>query len=393
VSDARTGDVRRLGRRAEFNGLRGVWILAIVLYHATNERFVRGALIGVDMFFLLSGFLITALLLDEYSNTGRISLRNFYMRRILRLFPALLLFLAGCLAIYVRVHGDLRDLMTRFLLATGLYFANIAESTGHSLYWAHTWTLSAEEQFYLVWPALLIVLFRSRLSRPQIVAATVGLALTSAVLRAAFWRYGPMAGNDQFAYYNPATHADSLLLGCALGQLFAWNLIPSSPRWRTPLQVTAAGCGLIMVGVTALVNPRSPWLYQGGLLLIIVLTCFFFIGCFDENPSWPFRPLRWAPFVYIGQISYGLYLWNPVFLFNYPGDALHPVVGVALALGVSVLSFHLVEAPALRLKSRFATVRHQKPVVVEPASPPRHASDVTSAAATTPRASTSGGAT
>ena len=382
MSDARTGNVRRLGRRPEFNGLRGVWILAIVLYHATSERFVRGALIGVDMFFLVSGFLITALLLDEYSNRGRISLRNFYMRRILRLGPGLVVFLAGCVAIYFRVHGDLRDLMTRFLLATSLYFANFAESTGHTLYWAHTWTLSAEEQFYLIWPALLIVLFRCRLSRPQIVAATVGLALTSAVLRAVMWRYGPMAGDDQFAYYNPATHADSLLFGCALGQLYAWNLIPSSPRWRNALQGVALVSACVMVGVTALVDPRSAWLYQGGLLLLIVLTCFFFIGCFDDNPIWPFRPLRWAPFVYIGQISYGLYLWNPVFLFNYPGDALNPVVGVALAFAVSIASFHLVEAPALRLKARFTTVRHQRPVVVEPA-PVDRSSEVTRPAMTT----------
>jgi peptidoglycan/LPS O-acetylase OafA/YrhL len=389
VSDARQGAVRRLGRRPEFNGLRGIWILAIIVFHASGGRYAVGAVVGVDMFFVLSGFLITALLLDEFSNRGRISLRAFYVRRGLRLFPAFAVFLLVCLAIYFRVEGDLRDLMGRFLVANGLYFANIAESTGHHLYWAHTWTLSAEEQFYLLWPAALIVLFRLRLSRPQIVGATVGLALLSSVLRYVLWNHGPYQENIDFAYYNPATHADSLLLGCALGQLYAWNLLPSSGRARRILYWLAIASGAALAVFTGFGHPQSPLLFEGGLVLVVVASAVFFIGCFDDKPRWPFRVFRWRPLAYVGEISYGLYLWNPVFLFNYPGTAFPPLVGVACAFAVAIVSFHVVEVPALRLKPRFTPVPHQRPVVVEPAPLPPGTRTATSPTSTTSRANTS----
>ncbi|MEP6976918.1 MAG: acyltransferase [Thermoleophilia bacterium] len=185
--------------------------------------------VGVDLFFVLSGFLITALLLEEWDSAGRISLRRFYVRRALRLFPALGLFLLACLAIYARVDGGLQTLMGRFLLATTFYVANIVQAGGTQLYWAHTWSLSAEEQFYVVWPALLILLLRSRAPRGLVAGVTGGLFVAASALRVILWHV-PYVGDVGAVLYSPFTHADGLLLGCLLGQLYAWDLLPRGER-------------------------------------------------------------------------------------------------------------------------------------------------------------------
>jgi peptidoglycan/LPS O-acetylase OafA/YrhL len=379
---------RPLGRRPRLNGLRGVAILMIVGFHATRERYLPGGFVGVDLFFVLSGFLITALLLEEWDSAGRISLRRFYVRRALRLFPALGLFLLACLAIYARVDGSLQTLMGRFLLATTFYVANIVQAGGTELYWAHTWSLSAEEQFYVVWPALLILLLRSRAPRGVVVGVTGGLFAAASALRVVLW-HGPFAGDVGAALYSPFTHADGLLLGCLLGQLFIWDLLPRAEWWRRGVAVAAAVSAVLLAVVLATVHPAADWLYDGGYSLIVLAGGAILLTALDERVAAPVRALGWRPLTYTGQISYALYLWNPLFLFNYPGSAFNPVVGVVLAYAVSAASFRFVETPALRLKSRFAGVRHQAAVVVEPASLPGHASTASSPTSTRSRTNTS----
>jgi peptidoglycan/LPS O-acetylase OafA/YrhL len=379
---------RPLGRRPRLNGLRGVAILMIVAFHGTHERYVPGGFVGVDVFFVLSGFLITALLLDEWESTGRISLRRFCVRRALRLFPALGVFLLACLAIYARVGGGLQTLMGRFLLATTFYVANIVQAGGTQLYWAHTWSLSAEEQFYVVWPALLILMLGSRAPRPLVAGVTAGLFVVASALRVVLW-HGPYAGDVGAALYSPFTHADGLLLGCLLGQLYTWDLLPPGERWRR-LVVVAAGVSVVLLAVLlATVHPAAHWLYQGGYSLVVLASGAILLAALDDRAALPVRALAWRPLTYTGEISYALYLWNPLFLFNYPGSAFSPVVGVVLAYTVSAVSFRFVETPALRLKSRFAGVRHQAAVVVEPASLPGQARVPSSPTSTRSRANTS----
>lgn len=379
---------RPLGRLPRLNGLRGVAILMIVAFHATHERYVPGGFVGVDVFFVLSGFLITALLLDEWESAGRISLRRFYVRRVLRLFPALGVFLLVCLAIYARVDDGLQTLMGRFILATTLYVANIVQAGGTQLYWAHTWSLSAEEQFYVVWPALLILLLRSRAPRSLVAGVTAGLFVTASALRVILW-HGPYAGDVGAVLYSPFTHADGLLLGCLLGQLYAWDLLPRGERWRRGVALAAAVSAVLLAIVLATVHPATRWLYDGGYSLVVLAAGAILLAALDERPSLPVRALAWRPLTYTGEISYALYLWNPLFLFNYPGTTFNPVVGVALAYAVSAASFRFVETPALRLKSRFAGVRHQAAVVVEPASLPGQTSTTSSPTSTRSRTNTS----
>jgi peptidoglycan/LPS O-acetylase OafA/YrhL len=361
--------VQRLGRRSLLNGLRGLAILMVLAFHAARGRALLGGYAGVDLFFVLSGFLITTLLIDEFATTARISLPKFYARRALRLFPALAPFLIASLVIFVRVHGDLRALMGRFLLATTFYCANFFEAHGHLLYWAHTWSLSAEEQFYLLWPALLILLLRSRLPPRAIAATTAVIFLLASLARVVAWRYGPQAGDSRFAFYSPFTHADGLVLGCLLGQLFAWNLLPEGKLARRVFGGASLAALAYLVGVFVRIPQSSAILYEGGFTLIAVACALLLLEALQPSPLGLFRLLEWRPLRYTGEISYGLYIWNPVFLFNYPGTAFNPVVATVLTFAVAAASFRWVEAPALRFKRRFAPASHQVEVVIEPAAP------------------------
>jgi len=360
---------KRLGRRPRLNGLRGLAILMVMAFHAARGRVLLGGFIGVDLFFVLSGFLITTLLIDEFAATARISLRKFYARRALRLFPALVPFLAACLLILVRVHGDLRALMARFLLATAFYCANLFEAYGHLLYWAHTWSLSEEEQFYLLWPALLILLLRSRLTPRAIATTTAAIFLLASLARIVAWRYGPHAGDSRFGFFSPFTHADGLVLGCLLGQLFAWDLLPEGKRAHRVLGTASLASLAYLVAAFVRISQSSAFLYEGGFTLIAVACALLLLEALRPSPLGLFRLLDWRPLRYTGEISYGLYIWNPVFLFNYPGSAFNPVVGIGLTFAAAAMSFRWIETPALRFKSRFAPTPHQAAVVIEPAAP------------------------
>jgi peptidoglycan/LPS O-acetylase OafA/YrhL len=342
-------------------------MLMVLAFHATRQATFTGAFVGVEMFFVLSGFLITTLLIDEFASAGRVSLTKFYARRALRLFPALILFLGACLVIYARVNGGLETLMTRFLVATTFYCANLFEAFGHHLYWAHTWSLSAEEQYYLVWPILLVIMLRARLSPRLIVLLTAAAFVAASIPRIILWRYGAHHEDVAFVFYSPFTHADGLLLGCLLGELYAWDLLPSGEAWRRAVGAGAVASLAISVVVLFTLSRDSAALYDGGYSLVFLSCAVLILGCIERDPARPLRLLEWRPLTYTGEISYGLYLWNPLFLFNYPGSAINPFIAVVLSVGVAAASFRWVEKPALQLKSRFTPVRHQQPVVVEPA--------------------------
>ena len=342
----------------------------VLAFHASRQSAFPGAYVGVEIYFVLSGFLITALLIDEFATNGRISFPKFYARRALRLFPAIVPFLLACLAIYVRVHDELRAQMARYLFATVFYCANIFEAYGHPLYWAHTWSLSAEEQFYLLWPALLVVLLWSRLPPRAVAGVTFAVLVAAALARVVAWNIGAHQGDSRFGFYSPFTHADGLLIGCLLGELYAWNLLPVAGRLRAAIRLSGLPALGVVIAVLFAVPSDSRFLYEGGFTLATVACALVVLGALEEEPQPPFRLLGWRPLRYVGEISYALYIWNPLFLFNYPGSAINPVLGTALTFAAAAASFHWIEIPALRLKRRFAPVPHQADVVVEPAPLP-----------------------
>src|SRR5262245_4168116 len=206
----------KLGYRPALDGLRGIAIALVVGFHAF--RWPANGALGVDLFFVLSGFLITTLLLEEHRSFGRIGLRRFYVRRVRRLYPALLLLLLALVAVTLAAGGfPSLDSPPAIGVASALtYTANVVVAASPSHVPAgmvHLWSLAAEEQFYVVWPLLIVLLLRWRSMR-LLATSLVVLLLLAIAYRLRLALAGASIGR---LYYGPDTHADSLLVGCAVG--------------------------------------------------------------------------------------------------------------------------------------------------------------------------------
>jgi peptidoglycan/LPS O-acetylase OafA/YrhL len=352
------------------DGLRAVAVLAVIIYHF---GLLPGGYLGVDLFFVLSGFLITSLLIREWDRRrGYISFRDFYLRRVLRLFPAL-----GCvIAVTVALIGALelsRPPSNRQYVAgtlEGLPFvvtfvgnwARALDPASSLGVLGHTWSLAIEEQFYLLWPALFVLLMRHRLSRALMALSLALIAVAEMVYRVAmsFAGYG---GNR--IYYGTDTHSDGLLIGCAIA---FWLASHQSTR----VYQTAGG---LRKGVTVLATAALAILFVLGNLSrapieipLAVLACGAVLaGAVTEQlPVFLERLLSCDGAVLIGRRSYGLYLWH--YIVFRTASALYPaeVLGfrrivTAVIVGalfittfiVTELSYRFIELPALRLKRRF----------------------------------------
>jgi peptidoglycan/LPS O-acetylase OafA/YrhL len=351
--------------RPALDGLRALAVLAVLAYHFPMP-FLEGGFLGVDLFFVLSGFLITTLLYVEWEETGAIRLGAFYGRRALRLFPGLVAcLLVGLLAVHLVGDADLveRSRTGALSAATGalsaaFYVANWMRAThGNDALgvFNHTWSLSVEEQFYILWPVLLWTLLRSgRTSRHITTILTLALVL-SIVWRLMLWGEGASFAR---LYNGSDAHADPLLLGCLLA---IWRRNHSARP--TTLMVTVAAVALCAAVVLA--RPDASYMYLG-VLTLLALACAVLIAAVDQPVSG--GRLAWLlslpPLAVIGRLSYSLYLWH------YPVDhlirrtALNKVwqllLDIALSFLLAFLSYTYVERPFLRLK------RHLEPVPVRP---------------------------
>ena len=353
MSDIQQASSWRLGYRPALDGLRGIAVLLVMASHADLPGFRLGGGTGVTMFFVLSGFLITALLVEEQSDTGRVNLRAFYRRRLFRLLPALVVFLAGALA----MGWGTGDHATAALL----YVANWVRAGGGNLGdLGHTWSLAIEEQFYVIWP----VLFMALAKRPAwlLRLAVVGTIL-SAVSRTMIVIGGNQAAMDR-VYFGSDTRADAILAGCILGLIIARGRHLSVPRWLV------ATAGLALAVVTGIAAGQSSF-YQWGLTLATVASTII-IARVAVRPAGSSRILEWSGLVRTGRLSYGLYLWHwPIMLVASRTMAAGPgqvAVTFALSFLMAVASSRLVEEPMRRLgrhKSRTAIVLERHPVCPE----------------------------
>lgn len=349
-----------LGYQPALDGLRALAVLGVLLYHA-RVSWAPGGFLGVDAFFVLSGFLITSLLVDEWRKHGRLDLRAFWARRARRLLPALVLVViaVGVYALFVarpdeldRIRGDafgsLLYVANWRQLFESSYFARLATPSPLR----HTWSLGIEEQWYLVWPlALLLALRFARERRWVVIGLTVALAVGSACLMALLFN----AGDPSRVYYGTDTRAQALLVGAALA------LLVMRPR-RRPRQsgATAGMIGLEVVGIIAVVYlgwlwthvaDTSTWMYSGGFLVEAVA-----VAALIAAVTKPYSPilgplLSIAPLRAIGRISYGVYLWHwPVYVYLTPArtgldDPALLLVRLAATFALAVLSYRLVEQP------------------------------------------------
>ena len=351
--------------RPGLDGVRAVAVLAVLLYHG-QVGWARGGFVGVDIFFVLSGFLITGLLLAEWRHWGSLDLRRFWLRRARRLLPALLLVLVavslGAAAFASPAErGALRGdaLATlgyvanwRFVLSNQSYFAQYDEPSPLR----HMWSLGIEEQFYLLFPLLLLALLTLGLRRRGL-AVVLGLgAVTSAALAVAL--YTPGADPSRI-YYGTDTRLEALLVG-AVAAVLARERVRTRPAAYLSMagrDVPLPGRGSIglfaLAGLAAVViaaRDNAGWLYEGGFLVVAVLAVLVVVAAADDR-STTARLLSWEPLRRVGLISYGLYLWHwPVYVALTPdrvgvtGPAL-----LALRLAVTGLlavgSYVLVERP------------------------------------------------
>jgi peptidoglycan/LPS O-acetylase OafA/YrhL len=316
------------------DGLRALAIGLVLVDHVSGDRFAGGG-IGVAIFFVLSGYLITSILAAEHGRTGSIGLRLFYARRALRLWPALLVMLGVTVAL---------GASARSAAIAATYLTDVANIFGRGVYpYGHTWSLAVEEQFYLVWPLVLILLLKADLK----VAGWLALALAGlSVVACATWTAVQIAstGTIGLGVFNPVLQGHGLLIGCALALL--------GGRWRLPrpravvLTATGAQVGVAILG-SVLVGSHLAVLWNVSSELLTVL---LIVGIRELTSGLYVLP----PVVWLGRRSYAVYLWHlPLILIFGAMQLWHPtVLAIAATVVAAELSARFVEAPFLRWKAR-----------------------------------------
>jgi peptidoglycan/LPS O-acetylase OafA/YrhL len=338
--------------RPGLDGLRAIAVASVFLYHSRID-WLPGGFLGVDLFFVLSGYLITSLLLVEWEARNQIDLRRFWLRRARRLLPALVVVVLGSLILAsIFARGDLARTRSD-VVSSLLYYANWHQIIANHSYFnlmgnpsllQHTWSLGVEEQFYIVWPLLLVpgLVLVGRRRLPMIVIA--GIAASAALM----WILYTNPSNPSRVYYGTDTRAFLLLMGILLA--LVWPRIEGLGRRALPV--------LELLGIAALVGSVllflqmqdfNPTLYQGGDLAAAF--CFTVLIAAVAHPRLGIgQALGVAPLRWIGERSYGIYLWHWPIVLLVAGVNARPSPGVvvgeaAIVVAAAALSYRYVEQP------------------------------------------------
>ena len=349
---------RPLGYQPALDGLRAVAVALVFAYHLGYSG-VAGGYIGVEVFFVLSGWLVCALLMNEHQRTGGIALRSFWVRRARRLLPAVVVVTAGTLVVTSFVQPERLAGLRGQGVAALAYHLNWRLIVDHQSYFEaaggpsaleHLWSLSIEEQFYLVFP-LLCGLVLTRWSRKWAVAVALGGALASTALRYALYEPG---GDPSRVYFGTDTRASGLLLGVALGVFWTPNrLRPHSERgFVALLDGVALASASVLAWYALTLDGRRPAAFLGGFTAAQLATLALIAVAVYPAPTRTVRLLSVYPLRWVGQRSYGIYLihWPViVFLSSAPGEQpespLMVAAQVALVVGLATLSNRLIEHP------------------------------------------------
>ncbi|MHB1444712.1 MAG: acyltransferase family protein [Acidimicrobiales bacterium] len=354
------------------DGLRAMAVLAVIGYHSALG-WMQGGFYGVDAFLVLSGFLITTLLISEWDRSGGIRLTAFWARRARRLLPALLLMLSGVAVVVGLFPGVLSTAhLESDTVASLLYVANWHLAAEHVNYFSayqaqspllHTWTLAIEEQFYVVWPLVMLALISRRsplarvlTTRTRHLAAVLAVAVAGALASAAWMMHLVPAGDPDpsRAYYGSDSRAQGLLIGAAVAVVCAlWGPVRT---WRGRWALGGLGlAGAAGVGAMwSLLPETSPLAFHGGFFLIS-LACAAVVASAARVPAAPVsRVLSVAPVRYLGRVSYGMYLWYWPMLLVVTGARTglrgYPLLGLRLVVIIALASasYRWVETPIRR---------------------------------------------
>ena len=366
--------VDRMPYLGGLDGIRALAVAAVVVYHL-GAPWLRGGFLGVDVFFVLSGYLITTLVLDEVERTGGFSFRRFYARRARRLLPALALLLVAMAGVAVALPAEAAELRGDIAAAAG-YVSNWWQVLAERSYFEvvsrppllqHLWSLAIEEQFYLVFP--LVVVLALKAGRARVAQVATGLALASTVAMAviAVRTSSPVPNDPSRVYFGTDTHSMGLLVGAAMAAVWSpwrtWDRPGSWLRERgSAVRRFEAGVAdvlgvvalLVVVAAFVWVDEFSDALYRGGFLAFSVLAAVL-VGAVADPAGLLGRALGRQPWRWLGQRSYGIYLWHwPVLMLTRPGVDIDLATGPAIALQVAAvlalaeLSYRFVELPVRR---------------------------------------------
>ena len=383
------------------DGLRTLAVVAVVLYHL-NLTWAQGGLLGVTIFFVLSGYLITRLLLNEVAKTGRIDLKSFWIRRIRRLFPAVVTVVVVTCALCTIFNHVMLTKMRPDILPSLLFFNNWWQIAQNVSYFnalgdpsplTHFWSLAIEEQFYLIWPPLLLAMVSMHVSKPNTRRVVLGLAAASAL--AMMVLYNPAADPSR-VYYGTDTRVFSLLLGAwmafipdrdlapvRLAHRLGLNRLsraakhgknaedkpskkvdesadtaPAQPSalvrfWSSPASIDVLGVvGLVgLAAMVALTNGYTAFQYRGGTLLCSILTLMVIAACVQPQ-GMVARALAAEPLVWVGKRSYSIYLWHyPLLLLMNPVANISDtpwwqyILQVLVVVAVAECSYRFIETP------------------------------------------------
>jgi peptidoglycan/LPS O-acetylase OafA/YrhL len=340
------------------DGLRALAVMAVILYHA-DLRWMPGGFLGVEVFFVISGYLITSLLLVEWRRRGRIDLKDFWLRRARRLLPALFMLIGATLTFAVlflshEVASLRADALAAIGYVTNWYLVLVQKSyfevVGRPSLLRHLWSLAVEEQFYLLWPLLFTVAMR-RWSRRRVLLAVLVAAAASTLLMAIL--YQPKVDPSR-VYYGTDTRAAGFLIGAALAFVWLPGQLQGRASRANALLLDGVGLGALgaLVAFFFCINEFQPFLYRGGFLAVALTTVV--VIAVAVHPRAHLVPgllgrrlLRW-----IGLRSYSIYLWHwPVFTVTRPQLDV-PIDGLALLVlrlavtgALAELSYRYVETP------------------------------------------------
>jgi peptidoglycan/LPS O-acetylase OafA/YrhL len=360
---------RRRGEMGYLPGLDGIRALAVIgvlLYHA-DLTWISGGFLGVDVFFVLSGFLITTLILEEFDRAGRIDFAKFYLGRARRLLPALVLMLAAVAVAAAFFYRDIASQVRADTIASIFYVNNWWYILNDSSYFEfigrppllkHLWSLAVEEQFYLIWPAVAyLVMKRAGRRGVRMTALVLAVASTAWMVSLSVSNGFPEYADPSRAYFGTDSHAMGLLIGAALATVWRPGRLRADISGTARLILTGSGIASLVavIGFFVLVGEFTPWMYQKGGFLVLALVVALLIAM-ATHPACPFGGwIGTQPWRYVGQRSYGLYLWHwPIFMVTRPvldvplDGILLLAIRLALTFAIAELSFRFVEMPIRR---------------------------------------------
>lgn len=357
-----------IGYMPGLDGLRALAVFAVIAYHV-DMPWASGGLLGVGLFFVLSGYLITNILLAQWERDGEIDLKDFWLRRAKRLLPALFMMLAAATLWILIFDAERLITLKNEILAATLYYSNWYLIFNHVSYFeqfgppsplGHLWSLAIEEQFYIIWPLLLILMLRCFSKRKWLIAGTAAIILASVLIMTLLY----VPGEDPSrVYYGTDTRAFALLIGALLAIVLRGLKLPYGLSGKQMIALDGAGIIslIIVIWMVVKANQYQDFLYPGGLLLYSVATaCLVAVLAHPASCSgrvFALPPLRW-----LGERSYGIYLWHyPVVVLTSPAvntsgpDPVRTLLQITVSVALAAISKALIEDPIRfgRQKSHF----------------------------------------